>query len=67
MLSKVLRGYSPMILCVLRVQADVVDLPQVVIADQNAASDYVRFANASVGLALIDHDTVFAEYWTHPG
>lgn len=46
---------------------DVIDLPQAVIADQNAARDYVRFADASVGLALVHRDTVFAEYWTHPG
>lgn len=67
MLSKVLYGYTIDDVCVLRVQPDVVDMPNVVIADQNAASDYVRFADASAGLALIDQDTVFAEYWTHPG
>lgn len=66
MLSKVLYGNSIDDVCVLRVSPDVVDLPNVAIADQNAASDYVRFAHASVGLALIDRATVFAEYWTHP-
>lgn len=67
MLSKVLYGNSIDDLCVLRVSPDVVDLPDVAIADQNAASDYVRFAHASVGLVLIDCDTVFAQYWAHPG
>ena len=67
MLSKVLRGASTDEVCVLRISADVVDLPDVVIADQNAASDYVRFARAPGGLARIDNATVFAEYWTHPG
>ncbi len=67
MLSKVLHGSSIDEVCLLRVSSDVIDLPQVVIADQNAASDYVRFAHASVGLALVHRDTVFAQYWTHPG
>ena len=34
-------------LCVLRVSLAVLDLPNVVIADQNAASDYVRFRPAN--------------------
>ena len=66
MLSKVLHGASIDEVCVLRISADVVDLPEVVIADQNAASDYVRFARAPGGLARIDNATVFSEYWTHP-
>jgi hypothetical protein len=66
MLSKVLHGNSIDEVCVLRVSPGVIDLPSVVIADQNAASDYVRFADASAGLALVHRDTVFAEYWTHP-
>jgi len=54
------------ILCVLQVSTDVLDLPGVVIADQNASSDYVRFGAASDALARIDHSLVFAEFWTHP-
>lgn len=50
-------------MCVLRVSAAVVDLPGVVVTDQNAASDYVRW---SASLAIVDKDLVFAEYWTHP-
>ena len=52
-------------LTVLRVSDSVLDLPGVVIADQNASSDYVRFAGSPGGLALIDRDIVFAKYWTH--
>lgn len=66
MLSKVLYGSSMDEICVLRISPAAIDLPRVVIADQNAASDYVRFADASAGLALVRRDTVFAEYWTHP-
>lgn len=53
-------------LCILRVSADVLHLPGVVVADMNAASDYVRFGPAPAALANIDRDLVFAEYWRHP-
>lgn len=52
-------------LCVLRLNTDVLDLPNVVITDQNAASGYVRFAPAPIGLQIVDQELVFAEYWTH--
>ncbi len=51
-------------LCVLRVSTDVLDLPGVVVTDANASSDYVRFAPAPQGLAIVDRDLTFAEYWT---
>lgn len=54
-------------LCVLRVNTGVLDLPNVVIADENAASDYVRFTPAPTGLANIVREIVFAESWKHPG
>jgi len=50
---------------VLRINAEVIDLPNVIIADQNASSDYVRFYPVSKGLAAIDKDRLFAQYWTH--
>lgn len=53
-------------LCVLRIDASVLDLPGVIITDQNAASDYRRFLPSPAGLSMIDRDMVFAEYWTHP-
>lgn len=52
-------------ICVLRVSADVVDLPNVVITDSNAASKYARFKAAPGGLAIVDRDRTFAEWWTH--
>ena len=53
-------------LCVLCISTQVLDLPGVVIADQNASSDYVRFGAAPGALDLVDGGRVFAEYWTHP-
>ena len=53
--------------CVLRVSADVLDLPDVVITDQNAASGYCRFMPSPQGLAMVDGAMVFADDWRHPG
>jgi len=53
-------------LCVLRVAPEVLDLPNVIVTDQNAASRYVRFAQAPDGLAIVNKDMVFAEWWKHP-
>lgn len=66
MMSKVLHSEPIDAICLLRVSVDVIDLPGVVIADQNAASDYVRFAPPAQALERIDRDTVFATSWKHP-
>lgn len=54
-------------ICVFRVETDVLDLPQVVVADRNASTDIVRFAAAPEGLSIIDKDMAFAESWWAPG
>jgi hypothetical protein len=53
-------------LCVIRVDKSILNHPTAIVTDQNACSDYVRFAGRTMGLGRIDKDTVFAEYWTHP-
>lgn len=53
-------------LCVLRVSAEVLDHPGVVVTDQNASSDHVRFARAPEGLRIVSKEYAFAESWTHP-
>ena len=52
-------------LCVVKVSKEVLSLPQVVITDGNASSDYVRFYPASEGLRVINKELVFAKYWKH--
>lgn len=52
-------------ICILRVEAEVLDLPGVIMADRNAASDWVRFSRVVEGLQTIDRERVFARYWTH--
>lgn len=51
-------------LCVLRVNTNVLDLPEVVITDGNAASDYTRFWPSHEGLPNVSKERVFAEFWT---
>ncbi|GIV59240.1 MAG: hypothetical protein KatS3mg043_0329 [Rhodothermaceae bacterium] len=53
-------------LCILSVSHHVLDLPGVVVTDRNASSDYVRFAPAPNGLAIVRGDLVFAKSWDHP-
>ena len=53
-------------ICVLSVSLAVLDLPGVVVTDQNAASNYVRFAGGANALAIVDGAFTFAEFWTHP-
>ncbi len=54
-------------LCVLRLSPNILDLEDVVVSDGNASSQYTRFAPAPRGLAIVDRDLVFSDFWTHPG
>jgi len=51
-------------LCVLRVNRQVLNLPNVVLTTGNAAAKYSRFLALSDGLREIMFDDVFADYWT---
>ena len=59
-----LRQASHPDLCVLQVSSDVLDLPGTVITDMNAASPFKPLPSPS-GLADLDANLVFAEYWLH--
>jgi hypothetical protein len=50
-------------LAVVRVSPAVLDLPYVVLTDQNAASSYARFMASPAGLPWLDADLVFARDW----
>lgn len=67
MMNKVIRVERHDSLMVLGVSTDVLDIPDVVITDHNAASgdQYVRYSPSPEGLAFIDRERVFAKYWTH--
>lgn len=53
-------------ICVLRVDAWVLEQPGVIVADRNAASDYVRFYETSTGIQALDKDMIFARFWLNP-
>ena len=65
MLFRLIREGGTNDLCVLRVASRIVDSSDVVIADSNAASDYVRFHRVDDGLAALRKEELFADYWTH--
>jgi hypothetical protein len=52
-------------LCVLRVATEVLEIAGVVITDQNAASDWVRFY-APAQWRSLDFDAIYAMDWRHP-
>lgn len=52
-------------LCVLSVSVDVLQIHGVVITDQNAASDYVRFLHPSQW-GVLSFDDIYAMDWRHP-
>jgi ssDNA thymidine ADP-ribosyltransferase, DarT len=51
-------------LIVIRVAEVVLDLPDTVLTDGNAASDGTRFYPSPEGLANLDSGLIFAKYWT---
>jgi len=53
------------LICVLAVNPDVLKKPGVIITDQNAASDYVRFYNTLDGLDIINKEVLRARFWNH--
>jgi hypothetical protein len=49
--------------CVVKVSLDVLDLPGVIVTDRNAAS-WPTWKAPDEGLAPLDRDDIFAEYWS---
>jgi hypothetical protein len=55
-------------ICLLRIAPEVLDLPDVVVADGNAARrGYTRFRDAVSGIDALDFDRVHAQWWTRNG
>ena len=48
---------------VLKVDCRILDLPDVVVSDQNASSSYVRFYEPDEAMHKLDFDMVFARSW----
>lgn len=52
-------------ICVLRISSEVLNLPEVVITDRNAACDFVGFYAYPEGLEKLDFDKIYATFWIH--
>jgi hypothetical protein len=64
---------NPMLYCrlnrlpaigVVSVSAQVLDRPDVVVTDRNAAATYARFSDSVEGIRVLDRDLVYARFWT---
>ncbi len=53
-------------LVVVRVSPDVLDIPDTVVSDGNAAAEGTRFYPSPEGLCHLDSGRVFAQYWIDP-
>lgn len=52
-------------ICVLRISPDILTLPNVIISDRNASSDYARFYRSPEGLNYLDSEKIYAKFWNH--
>lgn len=62
MLYRLLRGEP---LTVLAIDPQVLDLPDVIVSDRNAASGATRFRPVAEGIAALDQGEVYAEWWNN--
>ena len=53
-------------ICVLRFAATVIDLPDVIVTDRNAAKDWARFYPTENGLSMLNAERIFAADWRDP-
>ncbi len=49
--------------CVLKISLDILDLPNVVVADRNASSNYARFIEPQHAFDVLNFDLIYAQYW----
>jgi len=52
-------------ICVLQIDSTALDIDGVIVTDRNAARRAVRYYDVATGLATLDRDKLFAEFWLH--
>ena len=52
--------------CVLKISPEILDLADVVVADRNASSAYVRFYEPHCAFDSLNYNLIYAEYWRDP-
>lgn len=50
-------------LCILKIDASILDYRGVIVSDRNASSNYASFYPADIGIRNIDFDIVYARWW----
>lgn len=66
MMRRIVANHDHRKLAVLQIDVAVLDEPNIVIADKNASSDYVRFYDVDEGIDKLNKERVYARYWTDP-
>lgn len=66
MMRKIVANHDHKKLLVLQIDVAVLDEPNIVIADKNASSAYVRFYDVDEGIDKLNKERVYARYWTDP-
>ncbi len=52
-------------ICVLAISASVLNHPECIVSDRNAAADLAKFYSALEGVNKLNFQKIFAQYWTH--
>ncbi len=52
-------------ICILCIDSYVLDLPDIIISDRNAASNWARFYNCVEGLKALDQEKLYSRFWTN--
>lgn len=47
----------------MKISSQILELPDVVVADRNASSNYVRFLEPQYALDRLDINLIYAEFW----
>ena len=51
-------------ICVLKVSDSILNLPDVILSDQNASSQYARFYEPAIGITKLNFSMIYATSWT---
>lgn len=53
-------------ICILKIDATILDISNVIVSDRNAASNYVNFYTAKEGISILNFKKIFDKYWVVP-
>lgn len=53
-------------ICILKIDATILDISNVIVSDRNATSNYVNFYTAKEGISILNFKKIFDKYWVVP-